>query len=167
MEENRMRILKTDFSKYHAVVAAAALITVCVGAGMAFGWIPYIPFGEFHGVAAASIFPLLFLLPLLFKRRVSMYKALRARFLITARDSWKKNKFALLAKITTWLLALTFLMQLITGALVGTGLGYQLFPSFAILSFHMSFLYTLGSLIVLHTAFQYLAAHRKPSVVRS
>jgi hypothetical protein len=161
-----MKLLKTDFSKYHAIVATAALITVCIGAGMSFGWIPYTPFGEVHGVAAASIFPLLLLLPLLFKRRASLYKALKARFLLTAHDSWKKNKYVLLAKISTWLLALTFLLQLITGALVGTGLGYQLFPGFAILSFHMSFLYVLGCLIVLHTAFQYLAAHRKPSTGR-
>jgi hypothetical protein len=161
-----MKLLKTDFSKYHAIVAIAALVTVCLGAGMAFGWIPYVPFGELHGIAAASIFPLLLLLPLLFKRRISLYKALKVRLLPTARDSWKKNKFALLAKIATLLLALTFLLQLVTGALMATGLGYQVFPSFAMMSFHTSFLYVLGSLIILHTVFQYLATHRKPTVSR-
>lgn len=145
-----MNFLKTSFSRVHAVVMLLALATVLLGAGMALGFIPFVPFGEFHGALGVAIFPTLLLLPLLFKKRKNLYAALKAKLLITKRDIAHKNPFAIAAKVVTLVMALAFLLQLCTGALVETGLGYQLFPTFSMLSFHMSFLYILPALILLH-----------------
>ena len=54
-------------------------------------------------------------------------------------------------------MALLFLLQLVTGLLMMTGLTYQWFPTFGMLSFHTTFLYILGILILLHIAFMLLA----------
>ena len=145
-----MNFLKTSFSRVHAVVMLLALLTVLLGVGMALGIVPFVPFGELHGEFGVAIFPTLLLLPLLFKKRRNLYSAIKAKLLITKRDIAHKNPFNLAAKVVTLVMALAFLMQLATGALVETGLGYQLFPSFSMLSFHMSFLYVLPVLILLH-----------------
>lgn len=145
-----MKFLKTDFSRVHAVVMLLALLTILIGAGMALRVIPFIPFGELHGALGVAIFPALLLLPLLSKKRKNLYVALKAKLFITKRDIAHKNTFIIAAKVVTLVMALAFLMQLATGALVETGLGYQLFPSFSMLSFHMSFLYVLPVLILLH-----------------
>ena len=133
---------------------------------MALGLLPYFPFGSIHGFFAGALFPLILLLPLLSKKRTQLYKALLAKLSLPSRTAAKKNPFSVIAKVITLLMILTFLMQLTTGLLVDSGLGYQLFPGFAVLSFHMSFLYLLGGLILLHATFQYLSIHHKTAAKR-
>ena len=160
-----MKLLKTGFSRIHAVVMLAALVNITLGAGMALGIVPYVPFGEIHGFAGVSVLPLLLLLPLLSPKRKNLYAALKAKLLITKRDLAQHRPFAIAAKVVTQLLALAFLLQLITGGLIETGLAYQLFPDFGMLSFHMTFLYVLPTLLLLHVIFMLLAG-RKPSAAR-
>ncbi|HNW86945.1 MAG TPA: hypothetical protein PLP25_05375 [Candidatus Limiplasma sp.] len=156
-----MKPFSNDFSRMHAVVALAALVNIVLGVSMALGAIPYVPFGEVHGFAGAIILPLFFLLPLLSKKRKNLYSAIRSKLLITKRDKAQKNLFLLSAKGVTLLMAVLFLMQLVTGALMETGLAYKLFPGFGMLGFHTAFLYVLPTLIVLHFAFM-LLSRRKP-----
>ncbi len=143
-----MKWLKTDFSRIHAAAAAAAVVTLALGAGLRYGGLAYEPFGDLHGIAGASIFGLFLLLPLLFKKRASLYRALKAKLFISRRD--RGNVPAIAAKVVAQLLALVFLFQLLTGALIATGLAYLLFPTFAIISFHASFLWALLALAILH-----------------
>ena len=156
-----MKFLKTELSKIHAVVAFMALITLTIGSGMALGLIPFIPYGELHGLAGASIIPLLLLLPLLSKNRKNLYKALQSRILITKRDLVQKKPLLIAAKIVTFLMAIAFLFQLLTGFLMESGLTYQLFPNFGMLSFHIGFLYVLGTLILAHLTLMWLVTHPK------
>ena len=156
-----MKLLKSEFSRIHALAALAAAVNLVLGVGMALYLIPYVPFGEVHGFAGAVTLPLLLLLPLLSPKRKSLYTALRNKFLIRPRDLAQKNWVLISAKIVTWLIGLAFLCQLATGALMETGLAYQLFPTFSILSFHTTFLYILPPLVVLHVVLM-LLAKRKP-----
>ena len=157
-----MKLFSNDFSRIHAVVALAALINLVLGVGMALGFIPYVPFGEVHGFAGASILPLLFLLPLLSSKRKNLYAAIKARLILSKRDIAQKNVFRVLAKIVTLLMAFAFLVQLATGALMETGLAYQWFPNFGMLGFHMTFIYVLPTLILLHIIFMLLSKRKKP-----
>jgi hypothetical protein len=152
-----MRFLRTDFSKVHAAVASAALITVILGSLMFFGVLPYVPFGVVHGIFGIAIFALLLLLPMVLKGRSKIYRAFWARISLRRKGSAGNPLFALLARITTLLMALLFVLQLVTGLLMMTGLTYQWFPTFGMLSFHTTFLYILGILILLHIAFMLLA----------
>ena len=156
-----MKLFSNDFSRMHAIVALAALINLVLGVGMALGLIPYVPFGEVHGFAGAIILPLFFLLPLLSSKRKNLYAALKAKLLLNKRDIAQKNPFRILAKIVTLLMAFAFLVQLATGALMETGLAYQWFPNFGMLGFHMTFIYVLPTLILLHLVFMLLGKRRQ------
>ena len=162
-----MRFLHNDFSRVHAAVASAALITVVLGSLMFFGILPYEPFGDIHGILGISVFALLLLLPLFLKGRFKIYRAFWARLSPRKKGSAGNPLFTILARVTTLLLALLFLLQLITGLLMMTGLTYQWFPTFGMLSFHTTFLYALGILIVLHVVFMLLAKALKPAPKRS
>jgi hypothetical protein len=151
-----MKFLKTGFSRVHAAAAAAAACTLALGAALRYGVLAYEPFGAIHGVAGASVFGLFLLLPLLSRKRASLYRALKAKLFLSRRDFRQKNVLAVAAKITALLMALTFLFQLITGALIATGLAYRLFPTFAMISFHTSFLWALLALALIHTALMLL-----------
>jgi len=157
-----MKFLKTELSKIHAVVALMALITISVGSGMALGLIPYKPYGELHGLAGASIIPLLLLLPMLSKNRKNLYKALQSRIILNKRDLVQRKPLQIAAKVVTFLMALAFLFQLLTGALIEEGLAYQLFPGFGMISFHIGFLYVLGTLVLTHLILMLFVKHWKP-----
>ena len=58
-------------------------------------------------------------------------------------------------------MAFAFLVQLATGALMETGLAYQWFPNFGMLGFHMTFIYVLPTLILLHLVFMLLGKRRQ------
>lgn len=156
-----MGFLKTDLSRIHAVFALDALFTVLLGAGMALGLLPYSPYGGIHGIAGIMIFPLLLLLPLLSRQRKSVYRALRARVILSQRNFAGKRFLTAATKIVTSLMVLTMLMQLVTGLLLKTGLTYKLFPGFAMLSFHKSFLYWLGALVLLHLTLMLTSKHTR------
>lgn len=152
-----MRFFRSSFLRVHAVVVLLVLTTILLGGGMALGLIPFVPFGEVHGFLGMAIFPTLLLLPLLSSKRKNIYKAMQSKLFISKRDIAAKKPVAIVAKVVTLMMILAFLMQLITGLLVETGLAYQLFPSFGMLSFHMSFLYVLPVLIVLHLTLKLLS----------
>jgi len=145
-----MKILRTGFARVHAAVALAALVTLTLGALLKFSVLPYVPFGIIHGIAGASIFPLLLLLPLLSRKRASLYRALKAKLLVSKRDVAQRKVLVIAGKIVAQLMALMFLFQLVTGALIGTGLAYRLFPTFGMISFHTGFLYALLALAAFH-----------------
>lgn len=162
-----MRFFRSDFSRVHAAVASAALITIVLGSLMFFGILPYVPFGVVHGIFGISIFALLLLLPLFLKGRFKIYRAFLARISLRKTGLTGNRIFATFARVTTLLMALLFILQLVTGLLIMTGLTYQWFPSFGMLSFHTTFLYTLGILILLHVAFMLLAKGKKPATKNS
>lgn len=130
-----MRFLRNDFSRVHAAVASAALITVVLGSLMFFGILPYVPFGLVHGILGISIFALLLLLPLFLKGRAKIYRAFLSRISLRKRVLTGNRPFTILARLTTLIMALLFLLQLVTGLLMMTGLAYQWFPTFGMLSF--------------------------------
>ncbi len=158
-----MKFLKTGFSRVHAAVAAVALTTFLLGGGMALRLIPYRPYGLIHGSLGLSIFPLWALLPLLSPKRRNLYRALRAKAILSRADFRHGDVLAIAAKSVTMLMALTFLMQAVTGLMMMTGLTYRLFPNFGMLSFHTSFPYLLGALIATHAALMLARRFKKPA----
>ncbi|MCE5344294.1 MAG: hypothetical protein LLF96_12030 [Eubacteriales bacterium] len=158
-----MKLLKTGFSRVHAVVACAALVTLVLGAGMALGLIPYTPYGRIHGILGMTIFPLLLLLPLLSPKRRNLYRALKAKLFLSRADIARKEFIAIAAKMVTMLMALVFLLQFVTGLMIFTGWTYQLFPNFSMITYHQSFLYVLGVLVLAHTALMLLHSRVKPT----
>lgn len=158
-----MRVFRSEFSRMHALIMLSALINLLLGAGMALlGW-PREPFGFFHGLTGALILPLWVVLPLFSPKRKNLYAAIRNRMFLQRRD-WKRgNAATVLAKLITLLTALAYLTQLATGALIGTGLTYQLFPTFGMRAFHSRFVVILPVLLLLHAVLM-AWAHRKPRV---
>lgn len=156
-----MKFVKTEFGKIHAVIATVVFAALLIGAGMAFRLIPYIPYGEIHGILGAMIIPLWIVLPLLSPKRKSLYRVLRERILMNRRDLQRGNPLTIAAKIITMAMVLLLILQLITGGLMATGIAYTLFPSFSMLSFHTSFLYALLTLVALHACLMFLVKHGK------
>ncbi len=158
-----MKFLKTGFSRVHAAVAAVALAALLIGGGMALGLIPYRPYGLIHGILGLSVFPLWAVLPLLSKKRRNLYRALRAKAILSRADFRRGDALAIAAKSVTMLMGLMFLMQAVTGLMMMTGLTYRWFPSFGMLSFHTSFMYLMGALVSAHAALMLARRFRKPA----
>ncbi len=157
-----MKSRKPDLFRIHAVFASDALLTLLLGFGMATRIIPYVPFGSIHGILAVLLFPLLLLLPLVMSKKPrNVYRALRSRVVLARRDFTGKRYLTIATKIITNLMVLTFLLQLITGSLMATGLGIRLFPGFAMLSFHISFRYGLVALVACHLSLMLLSNHTR------
>ncbi len=157
-----MKSRKPDLFRIHAVFASDALLTILLGFGMATRTIPYVPYGSIHGILAVLLFPLLLLLPLLMSKKPrNVYRALRSRVVLSKKDFAGKRYLAIATKIVTSFMVLTFLLQLVTGSLIATGLGIRLFPGFAMLSFHISFRYGLAALVVCHLSLMLLSNHTR------
>ena len=145
-----MKIFKIAFFRVHAAVAGVTVVTLALGAGMALGLIPFVPFGSVHGILGTLILPLWLVLPLFTKNPKAVYKALRAKALLSRVDFTRKDWLTVAAKTVTMLMALLLLTQMVTGLSMFTGLTYTLFPNFSMLSFHMGFLWALLTLALTH-----------------
>lgn len=157
-----MKLLRSDFSRVHLAVMLFALANVVLGILLALAVIPYGSFAEIHSFTGAVLLPLILLAPMLFRKRKQVYAALKARFFITKRDLHAGKPLLLIAKAITLLLALGFIVQLITAGLLETGLAYSWFPGGTVMRFHMSLVYVIPALLVLHFTFMWLAYRRKP-----
>ena len=157
-----MKFLKSDFSKVHAAVMLAALINILMGVLIALRWLPYGAAAEVHEFFGIALFPLALLLPALFPSRKQLYTAIRARFWITRRDLAHGKPVVLLAKAATMLMALGFVVLLITVFLLKTGLAYTWFPNADLFSFHLGFVYFMPVLMVLHGLLMWLSTRAKP-----
>ena len=162
-----MKCLKTDFAKVHLVLLVFGLINVGLGFAMKFGLVPYAAAIEIHEFTGFALVPIILLVPLLFRRRTQIYKAFKAKFLISKRDLAQKKPLMLTAKVVTNLMALGFLSQLTTALLMKTGLGYRWFPGANIYGFHTTFVYILPALVVLHAVLMWLAHRSKPKKAAS
>ena len=139
-----------------------ALINVVLGILLALAVIPYGSFAEIHSFTGAVLFPLLLLAPMLFRKRKQVYAALKARLFITKRDLRAGQPLLFIAKVITLLMALGFIVQLITAGLLETGLAYSWFSGGAVMRFHTSLVIIIPALLVLHFLFMWLAYRRKP-----
>ena len=157
-----MKFLKTDFSRVHFVVMLFGLVNVLMGIALTTSFIPYQTAAMLHWISGLLLLPLLMLLPGCFKNRKMLYKAFKARLLITKRDFAQKKTLLIIAKAVTLLMLIGFLILLVSAVLLKTGLANQLFPSFNLFMLHVRFVYVMPVLVVLHPILMLLATRRPP-----
>lgn len=141
----------------------AAVVNVLLGITLKFGLLPYASAVEFHEFFGFSLVPLLLLLPLLFRKRRLIYRALAARLFISQRDLKPGHAVTVVSKVLTMLMALGFLLQISSALVQKSGLWTG--TPFAMNAYvlHNSMVYVLVPLIVLHTVAMWLAQRRKPT----
>jgi len=155
-----MKLFKSDFDKVHAVIMSFALINVVLGISLVWPFLPYQVASTLHLLSGLLLILLAFLLPALFKNRKRLYTALKVRFLITKRDLAQKNGLLIAAKAVTMLLGVGFVLLFFSAVFIKTGWGYKLWPTVNLLRIHITFVYIIPALMVLHPVLMLLAQRR-------
>lgn len=154
---------RSDFQKVHGAVMLFGVVNVLMGISLKFGLLPYASAVEVHEFAGFSLVPLLLLLPLLFRKRRLIYRAIVSRLFISKRDLKPSHALTVISKVLTMLMALGFLTQIGSALVQKSGLwtGTQ----FAMNAYlvHNSMVYVLVPLVVLHTVAMLLAKRSKPA----
>lgn len=159
-----MAWFKTAFSKIHLALAAALMATITLGILLALVVQPYSLMATLHFIAGLSIVVVPGALLLAMKNRRMVLRAFANRLRLRKADFTAGKPLALAAKLTANLMALSILVQALTGIGMRTGLLVRFLPLLDWYAFHRAFLYIIPSLIVLHAVTMKLskAQARKP-----
>ncbi len=160
-----MAWFKSAFSKVHLALATALGLTILLGTLLALVVQPYSTVATIHFFAGVSIVALPGALLLTMKNRRMVLRAFANRLRLSKKDFTAGKPLALAAKLTVNLLALSVLIQLLTGIGMKTGALVRLLPAVDWYAFHHTFLYIIPSIAALHATSMLLSnrrAARKP-----